>query len=63
MVGSQQKRDWLMNIFYQLRRGRVAKTDVIVELTLREILRMLLSREIRLEIPHDWVVLRYHGKA
>lgn len=52
-----------MNIFYQLRRGRVAKTDMVVELTLREILGMVFSRrEIRLDTPHDSVVLRY-GKA
>lgn len=41
-----------MNIFYQLRRGRVAKTDMVVELTLREIIGMVLSRrEIRLDTP------------
>jgi hypothetical protein len=51
-----------MIIFYQLRCGRAAKTDMIVELSLREILGLIMRREIRLDTPHDTVVLRY-GKA
>jgi len=51
-----------MNIFYQLRRGRIAKTDMIVELTLREIFGLIWGKEIRLDTPHDSVVIRY-GKA
>jgi len=51
-----------MNIFYQLRRGRVAKTDMVVELSLREILGLIWGKEIRLDTPHDSVILR-HAKA
>lgn len=47
-----------MKIIYQLARGRVAKTDMVVELSLREIAGMLIGRELRLETPHDSVVLR-----
>jgi hypothetical protein len=52
-----------MKMFYQRSDKRVAKTDVIVELSLREIIGMLVGQAVRLETPHDSVVLRYHGKA
>jgi hypothetical protein len=50
-----------MKLFYQRSAIRWAKTDVIVELNLREIIALLLRREIRFDAPNDSVVLRYHG--
>lgn len=52
-----------MKIFYERSPNRVAKTDMVVELSLREVFGMLVGKTIRLETPHDSVVLRYHGKA
>ncbi len=52
-----------MKIFYQRSGTRAAKTDVVVELSLREIIGLIFGRELRLEMPHDSVVLRQHGAA
>jgi hypothetical protein len=51
-----------MRVFYQLAKGRVVKSEMVVELSMFEIMGLMFGREIRLEQRQPPVVLR-NGQA